>query len=202
MDSKEAKSVDHLIKYGLIDYDYQTGYTVFKINSIKDYIRQNIQKDPVTMDNDERRRYVQDFVAHFEIKLKSHILTYYRAIGQENKFPSKLRNYFTPNPILTPSPDRNTASLRELLDHKKFTLYFSGLRKVYTDLWTTIGQIFEANGITQNKFTTYMIELNAGRTDADHYSPSELKAPNAWDIDDETMQRFCLAKKKLEEISL
>lgn len=202
MDSKEAQSVDHLIKYGLIDYDYQTGYTLFKISSIKDYIRQNIQKDPVTMDNDERRRYVQDFVAHFETKLKSHILTYYRAIGQENKFPFKLRNYFTPNPILTPSPDRNTASLRELLDHKKFTIYFSGLRKVYTDLWTTIGQIFEANRITQNKFITYMIELNAGRTDADHYSPSELKAPNAWAIDDETMQRFCLAKKKFEEISL
>lgn len=202
MDSKEAQSVDHLIKYGLIDYDYQTGYTLFKISPIRDYIRHNIQKDPVTMDNDERRKYVQDFVAHFEVKLKSHILTYYRTVGQENKFPSKLRNYFTPNPALTPPPDRNTATLGELLNHKKFILYFSRLRKVYTDLWTTIGQIFEANGITKNKFNIYMIELNAGRTDADHYSPSELKAPNVWDIDDETMQRFCLSKKKFEEISL
>jgi hypothetical protein len=160
-----------------------------------------MRKDPLSMSNDERRRYVQDFVAEFETRLKSHIFTYYKTTGQENGFPVQLRSFFKSNPIQKPPIDPNTATLKELLDHKKFILHFSTLRKVYVKFWTTLGQVFTGDSIDQNSFIKYMNELNAGRTDADHYTPSELRLPtDAWDIDDDTIQRFILAKNKMENV--
>lgn len=200
IEANEIQCIDHLIKYGLIEYDYQTGYTLFKIDSIKEHICKNIQKDPLLMENDERRRYVQDYVSDLEVKLKSHILTYYRAVGQENRLPQTLRDFFNANPIQSPMFDKNTSALKVLLDHKKFILHFSTLRKIYDRHWSTLGQIFQSNGIDRASFNSYMRDLNAGRSDADHYSPSELTAPDIWNISDALIQRFCLAKNVLKEV--
>lgn len=81
----DIQIIDHLEKYGLIEYDSGTKFVTFKINSIKEFLCGVSLKEPLVMDNDERRRYVQDFVAKFEKTLKDHILTYYSICGEEEK---------------------------------------------------------------------------------------------------------------------
>ncbi|MGD0153812.1 MAG: hypothetical protein ABSC17_08665 [Thermacetogeniaceae bacterium] len=58
---QDTYKIDHLQKYGLIEYDYTTCYVSFKIHFIKDYLKRTSIKDPMDMTNDERRRLLHLF---------------------------------------------------------------------------------------------------------------------------------------------
>ena len=74
------------------------------------------------------------------------------------------------------------------------------IQKIISSNWNQLGKKFSSIGIDNNRFQVYMDDLNAGRTDADHYDAEDIdNCPDKWDIDDTTIQRFCIAKEALEK---
>ena len=195
--NEHIKLLNHLEKYGLIERDSITGYITFSIEEIQRYMQKNLTKRPEDMNNDERRRYVQDCVAESERKLKKYIIMYYRFHGGDVVGKNVLTSFVRPNPSVRPAPDYNTCTLTEVFDHTLFIIYYSDLRKIIWNNWSTLGQSFQDNGIARDRFNVCMIDMNAGRTDADHYDPEDMTAPEKWEISDEVMQKFITANNSL-----
>ena len=201
IEEKNIMQIDHLQKYGLIEYDYTTKYVTFRIQSIKAYICRNSNKDPMDMSNEERRQYVLGRVAECEIKLKTYIRDYYVYSNTEPVFRRIIYKHISSksstirlNHKAIPAPDPNTCPFNDLFDHKKFILYFSSLKTIIQENWATLGQKLETVNIKRAKFSTCMDDLNAGRTDAAHYDAADKSTyPDVWDIDDHTMQSFIVA---------
>jgi len=189
---EDTLSIDHLQKYGLIEHDINTGYVSFCIGIIRDHICKTETKSPEDMDNTERRRYIQDRVAECEKKLKRYILNYYTyastpEIGRALFFNAQNRCILKPHIGVLPA----TCSFPDFFDHKKFDFYFSKLKTLISDNWSQLGIRFSALNISKEKFISCMEDLNAGRTDADHYDPENTTScPDNWEIDDQTMQAF------------
>lgn len=210
IESEDMYKIDHLQKYGLINFDFNTTYISFNIHSIKEYICKRYEKSPMDMTNDERREYVQASVAECEIKLKTYLCNYYIYNDNgENICRNMMINYINSssrykpvsiNPKAVPVPNPNTCNIREFFDHKKYIIYFSSIKTIIINNWATLGKKFEAVGIDKNKFIVYMDELNAGRTDADHYDAENIiDYPDDWVIDDTTMSNFQNAKTNLNK---
>lgn len=190
--SQNAISIDHLQKYGLIAYDIDTNYVSFCIGIIRDHICRTETKSPEDMNNTERRRYVQDRVAECEKKLKRFILNSYQ-YGSTPAVRNTLFFNAQGNCILKPhhGVDPNNCSFPDFFDHKKFDFYFSKLKVLIRDHWDFLGANFAELNISKSKFVTCMEDLNAGRSDADHYDPENtIGYPDKWEIDDETIQAF------------
>lgn len=206
---KELKKIDHLQKYGLIEYDYNTYYISFRIHSIREYICKNYNKDPMDMTNDERRQYVQSNVAFCEKYLKKYIRDYFVYNNDEDicrnifigyiKTPKKEKTIMI-NKKFSPISDPNTCDFKEFFEHKKYIIYFSSIKTIIRDNWGKLGQKLEMIGIDKNKFGVYMDDLNAGRTDADHYDAEDTdNSPEDWEIEDTTMQNFVVALNKMNK---
>ena len=185
-------SIDHLQKYGLIEHDIHTGYISFCIGIIRDHICKTETKSPEDMDNNERRRYIQDCIAVCEKKLKQYILNYYTyastpEIGRALFFDTHGKCILKPHVGILPS----SCSFPDFFDHKKFDFYFSKLKILISENWPQLGLRFTSINISKEKFISCMEDLNAGRTDADHYDPENtITYPENWEIDDQTMQAF------------
>lgn len=190
----DISQIDHLQKYGLIEYDYSTRYVAFRIHSIKDYICKTSIKNPMDMTNDERRQYIQDCVEKCEIKLKTYIRDYYIYNNTEKQGRTILKRYINVNRKAKPTPDVDNCKFRDFFEHKKFIFYFSAIRTIIQDNWGTLGKKFTAVDISKEKFCTYMLDLNAGRNDADHYDAEDKTVcPEEWTIDNKTMGNFITA---------
>lgn len=196
-------SIDHLEKYGLIEYDRTTHFVTFSIVSIKEYICKYATKKPEQMTNDERRQFIQDRVKICEEKLKRYLLnifTYNNGLNSRsilNRYISS--NKIVINKIANPSPDISTCSLVDFFNHKLFIMYFSTLKTIIVDNWGVFQSNFSTCGISQANFSTYMEELNAGRNDADHYDPQNSSTcPDDWEIDDNVLQSFISAYNKMD----
>lgn len=202
IEHKDISFIDHLEKYGLIEYDRTTLFVTFNIHAIQEYIQKTATKSPEDMDNDERRRYIQDKVRECERKLKRYILQYYTWFGGEAVGRSVLLKYITVNPNAKPAPNASTCDFRDLFDHSKFIMYFSDLRKIiaWNKNWRSLGQAIGNAGITQAKFESCMEELNAGRNDADHYDPEDMTCPADWEISNQTMRNFIAAYMTMESV--
>ncbi len=210
IEGEDIYKIDHLQKYGLINFDFDTTYVSFKIHSIREYICKKYEKNPMDMTNDERREYVQTCVAECEIKLKSYLCNYYiyNANG-ESTCRNLMKSYINSNsrykpvvinPKAFPAPNPDTCNIREFFDHKKFIIYFSSIKTIINNHWTTLGQKLQDVGIDKNHFSVYMDALNAGRTDADHYDAEDIiNYPGNWVIDDTTMSNFQNAKANLNK---
>lgn len=199
----DIRKIDHLQKYGLIEYDYNTHYISFGIHIIKEYICKTSIKNPRDMTNDERRQYIQTSVAECEKKLKTYIREYYIFHNRENTCRNILIGYINHpqknkiveiNKKALPISDPNTCAFHDFFDHKKYIIYFSSLKTIIKDNWKDLGRKFELIGITKGKFGMYMDDLNAGRNDADHYDAEDFtKYPLDWDISDDVIQSFMVA---------
>lgn len=197
----EIGSVDHLEKYGLITRDADTGYITFSIGIIRDFIRENEEKRPEDMDNTERRHYIQDRVASSEKKLKAYVLRKFRESPGAD-YCATFRNYSTSRNNFSAKSgavDLATCQLEDFFDHKKFFFYFSFLKNVILDHWDTLKSDFSNSDISKSKFISCMEDLNAGRSDADHYDAEDLSvSPDAWEIDDKTLRAFMVAYDTIE----
>jgi len=208
IEHRDISLIDHLEKYGLIEYDRSTLYVTFNIQAIQEYIQKTATKSPVDMDNEERRRYVQDKVKVCEQKLKSFILRYYMIQGMEQagkqailkNFRSGKGAYISINLKADPQPDVNTCTLADLFKHSSFIMYFSSLKKIITDNWNNLGMAIGNCNVTKAKFEACMEDLNAGRTDADHYDPEDMTCPEGWEISDQTMNDFISAYRTMEGV--
>ena len=201
IDEERAREIDHLEKYGIIEYDKKTRYVTFNITRIREYIQSIATKDPIDMNNDERRHYVQDAVAKCEKKLKQYILNYYRYSGGEPAGRTALRNCISANPRANPAPDIATCDFKDFFDHQQFIMYFSAIKKVIVNNWGTLGRgIKDKCNLTKEEFQVYMSHMNAGRSDADHYDAEEMTCPEDWEIDNATMTDFIEAHKKISLI--
>lgn len=192
---KDISLIDHLEKYGLIEYDRTTLYVTFNIHAIQEYIQKTATKSPEDMDNDERRRYVQDKVRECERKLKKYILQYYTLSAQEAAGRQVLLRYVIANSKANPVPNGSVCNFKDLFDHTQFTMYFSNIKKIiaWNNNWSNLGRAISNCGITQAKFESCMEDLNAGRIDADHYDAEDLNCPEVWEISDQTMHNFISA---------
>ncbi|MBM6916837.1 ATP-binding protein [Gemmiger formicilis] len=192
---EEAISIENLQRYGLIEHDSSTGFVTFNISIIQDFLCSSEEKQPEDMDNNERRRYVQDRIAECERKLKRFLINYYTfaktdEIGRALFFDGKGKCVIKPHKGV----DVESCSFTDFFDHQKFDFYFSKLKQLIVDNWNNIGEQFESQGITQAKFISCMDDLNAGRTDADHYDPENAPdCPPEWEIDDYTLNAFITA---------
>lgn len=197
-----STSIDHLEKYGLIEYDRTTNFVTFNIDSIKDFIRKNTTKRPEQMTNDERRQYIQDRVKICEEKLKKYLLnifTYNKSLNARNA----LARHTKINPKANPAPNVTTCPIKDFFNHKLFIMYFSTLKTIIENNWSTCSSDFSACGISKANFSTYMENLNAGRTDADHYDPQNTTTcPEDWEIDDSILQAFISAYNKMDSFFL
>jgi len=203
IEPKDASYVDHLEKYGLIEYDRSTNFIAFRIHSIQDYIVKTSTKNPDDMNNDERRVYVQEKVALCERKLKSYIMNYYQwqtsAIQHQGR--TAITQIVKINPKANPAPDPQTCSFEDLFDHNKFNMYFSDLRRIISQNWRQLGDRINNHGIDKNRFNIYMSDLNAGRTDAAHYDPEDMASPlDKWEISKETLDKFIVAYNEFERL--
>ena len=198
-----ATSIDHLEKYGLIEYDRSTHFVTFNIASIKEYICKSATKKPEQMTNDERRQYIQDRVKICEEKLKQYLLNifrYNRTLNARNVMIGYITSRkISINPKANPAPIPNSCAIEDFFNHKLFIMYFSSLKSIIKDKWSVCGADFTACGISKENFSTYMEDLNAGRTDADHYDPQNSSScPDDWEINDTVLQSFISAYNKLE----
>ncbi len=215
----EIVSIDHLKKYGLIEHDTGRGDIAFRISIIKDYMGKVLTKDPKEMTNDERRRYVQDRVTVCEKKLKRLVRDAYIGCDGAGEMAglAMIRQYvnvdqngnqrtikFQCQPLIPKKIDPYHCCFSDFFDHKKFTFYFSTLGVMITNsCWSILKGKFKAVGIGKENFSTYMKDLNAGRTDADHYDAEDISnTPANWEIDDVTLQAFSAAYAKLENFFL
>lgn len=211
----EIVSVDHLKKYGLIEYDNSRGDVAFRIGIIRDYMCKVLTKDPREMTNDERRRYVQDRVAICEKKLKTLVRDSYIGSGGAGEAAglAMIRQYvnidqagnrrgipFSCKALIPKGIDPYRCRFSDFFDHKKCIFYFSTLKEVIVkSCWNILSSKFAAAKISKENFSTYMEDLNAGRTDADHYDAEDTSnVPINWEIDDITLQAFTTAYVKLE----
>lgn len=192
---EDAILIEHLQKYGLIEHDTGTGFVTFNISIIQDYICSTESKQPEDMDNNERRRYVQDRIAECEKKLKRFLVNYYTfakspEIGRMLFFNANGKCILKPHKGV----DASSCCFTDFFDHLKFDFYFSTLKQLISNNWEDLGPQFEAQGISKEKFVCCMEDLNAGRTDADHYDPENtLDCPDEWEIDEYTLNAFITA---------
>jgi len=207
IERRDISLIDHLEKYGLVEYDRSTLYVTFNIHAIQEYIQKTATKQPEDMDNDERRHYIQDKVALCERKLKKLILNYYTYNGGESAGRhALLKNYGSKYALISinnkanPAPNPATCKFRDFFDHLQFIMYFSTIRKIISDNWRTLGSAISNCGITQAKFNACMEDLNAGRTDADHYDAEDMTCPDDWEISSKTMQNFVSTYETLTDI--
>lgn len=203
VDHDDIAIIDHLIKYGLIEYDPTTCYIDFTIVALKDYINRTETRDPSDMSNDERRRFVQDKVKVCEAKLKKYIIQYFTYHGGDaagKKFMLNLHPPIATNPKCVPAPVSSNCSFTDFFDHKKFIIYFSTLKSIIKNAWGTLGQAFDNANMSKEKFSVYMDHLNAGRTDAAHYDPEDMVCPDEWQINDKTMDAFVTAYNAFDEL--
>lgn len=202
---EEISLIDHIEKYGLIEYDKATFFVTFNIQAIQDYIRKMSQKAPSDMNNDERRQYIQEKVMICEKKLKKYILNYYTYNGDEvagRKMIQKLMQGKRPvvvvNKKAIPIPDPLTCKFKDFFDHSKYIIYFSTLKIIIVNNWSNLGRSFQKNSISLDKFKVCMEDLNAGRNDADHYDAEDMSCPDDWEIETKVMQAFCTAYNTME----
>ncbi len=207
VERKDIALIDHLEKYGLIEYDRTTLFITFNIHAIQEHIQKTATKAPIDMDNDERRRYVQEKVKECEQKLKSYILRYYNyldgGITGRNVILKNYGNkhgYVTINTKAHPAPDINTCDFEDFFDHSLFIMYFSAIRWIISNNWKTLGKSIESYGVSRVKFESCMEDLNAGRTDADHYDPEDMRCLDGWEISDKTIQNFMSAYETMSGI--
>ena len=194
--------IDHLEKYGIIEYDRRTSHAAFKIHALQDYIVRTQNKSPRSMDNDERREHIQHAVAECEKKLKTQILRYYITNGLQQDGKNLLlgTNPTTGKPYVIKTKNcPDTFVFKDLFDHSRFIMYFSTLRDIFYNNWSTLGKSFQNFGISKEKFYLLMNALNAGRTDADHYDAEDLTLPDEWEIDDLTIDTFTTAYNTMRE---
>ena len=205
IEREDISAIDHLVKYGLVDYDSSTCFMDISISALKEYICRTHSKDPNDMTNDERRRFVQDKVYICETKLKKYLMNYFTYNGgdsagvafmtkciKEQKIKINQKAKSAPNPAIS--------HLKDFFDHKQYIFYFSSLKTIISNNWSTIGSALNSSGMTKEQFIVYMDDLNAGRTDADHYDPEDKSFPDNWDIDNETMKKFIMAFKSFESV--
>ena len=206
IESDDLSGIDHLCKYGLIEYDFNTHFISLKLNLIKDYICRNSEKDPSDMNNDERRRYIQDSVCDVETKLKKYIKDYYK-YARKN-YREDFRQYLVTelkknrsNIIVKHKNydiDPETCEFADFFDHRKYIMYFSSLKNIILDRWKDLGGNIMDAGLTREEFKLCMEKLNAGRIDADHYdAENKNDFPKNWTIDEQTMNDFSFALKKI-----
>lgn len=214
----EVASVDHLKKYGLIEHDSGRGDIAFKIGIIHDYMSKVLIKDPKEMTNDERRRYIQDRVATCEKKLKTLVRDAYIGPGGAGETAGLMmiqqyvsvdqngcrRTNLQFQPLVAKGIDPYHCKFSDFFDHKKCTFYFSTLRVMITrNCWNLVKRKFAAVKMSKDNFSTYMQDLNAGRTDADHYDAEDISnTPADWEVDDVTLQAFSAAYAKMENFFL
>lgn len=204
---KDIALIDHLEKYGLIEFDRTTQLISFSIQSVQEYICKTAQKSPEDMDDHERRQYIQDRVARCEKKLKRYIYDYYRLTGSEQEGRCMMQQYINRSkPKIMPKTksgsmlDASTCKWKDFFEHDKFIIYFSTLRIIMVDNWRKLGKPFEQHGIDKNKFEVSMKDLNAGRTDADHYDAEDINGPDDWEISNATMKAFILAYETISSV--
>ena len=199
IEANDIRFIDHLEKYGLIEYDRSTSYVSFSIRSLQEYIRATTNKRPEDMNNDERRRYVQDRVAECERKLKKFIFDYYSLSGSITTGRTVLSSAVKPNKNANPKPDPMKCDFIELFNHNQFIMYFSTLQKIVIDNWGSLGRALVENGIDLARFKIGMEDLNAGRSDADHYDPEDMIGPDEWEISDKVLKKFMLAFESFKQ---
>lgn len=198
----DAILIDHLEKYGIIEFDKTTGFVTFNILSLKEYICKNAKKKPEYMSNDERIQYALKCIKNCEEKLKKYILnilTYNKTFDARTKLLQWVTNsYIKVNSKATPKPDIKKCSIKDFFNHKLFIMYFSTLKKIILDMWSICECDFIDNGITKASFDSGMDDLNAGRTDSSHFDPYEPDNSDNWIIDDITLQAFITANNRFE----
>ncbi len=205
-DSNSKRDIDHLVKYGILAYDNNIEYVTFRIESVKDYLLRSESKDPEDMNNEERRRYVQDAVANCEKSLKRHVLNTLNISVSDAQARQMIYNPIPKYSIAIlrkeyeGKVDTNNCLIRDFFDHKVFEMYFSKLKRLIKDNWTIFGTAFEKCSINKDRFVTYMDDLNAGRTDADHYDAQDMTSPEGdWEIDDNTLAKFRVAADEINK---
>ena len=202
IEQRDIALIDHLEKYGLIEYDRTTLYVTFNIHAIQEYIQRTATKSPIDMDNDDRRRFIQDKVKECEQKLKKYILQYYTLTGNDTIGRQVLLRYIKPKANANPTPDGTTCAFNDLFNHQLFVMFFSDIRKIiaFNKNWSSLGKAISNCGITQAKFESCMEDLNAGRTDADHYDPEDMTCPDDWEISDQIMRDFIAAYNTMASV--
>ena len=199
--AKDVTLVDHLEKYGIIEFDRSTNFITFNIKKVQEFLQNTEQKSPADMNNDERRRFVQDNVARCERKLKKYILSYYIYAPSGTTAGRRVLIKNTKvNPLAKPAPDPNKCDFKDFFNHNLFLLYFSSIKTIISNNWSTLGSAISNCGISPAKFKSSMEDLNAGRTDADHYDAEDMTSPDEWEIDDSTIRAFELALETMEKL--
>jgi hypothetical protein len=192
--------LDHLQKYGLVNYDNDTRCLSFSIGIIEEHIRRSEKKQPRDMDNMERIRFVHDGIRTCEKKLKQYILNYYTYVEDEEDGWKLF--YKADGDFLLRSHagvELENCSFVDLFDHRKFDFFFSTLKWLIAGNWETLGKRVSKH-MDKETFKQYMTDMNAGRTDADHYDPENMPGyPEGMDIDDETMAKFEVAYSAMQE---
>ena len=197
---EELYKIDHLQKYGLIDYDPDTGYVSFRLNTIGEYLRNTGKPDPLNMTDREKTKYVNEAVQSIESGLKTFLLRFYsnhpngdflcRKVIKEKKIQPN-------NSGLNP----DTCDIRDFFNHSKFKMYLSSLKDIILYHWSFLKKKFNDVGITSSQeFQLYMEQLNAVRKDASHHDAEGVSENTSHaKFSDEAIKKFENAREHLQK---
>ena len=194
---EDIAKIDHLQKYGLIDYDSGTGDVAFRLNSIYKYLRDHGVKNPLDMNNDERISYVNKSIRTIEQGLKTYLLRYFanNVNGEVECRRIMAKKGIKPKKGVVVDPQK--CDIRDFFNHDIFIMFFSDLKGLIVDNWKLFGRNFNAVSINKNEFALYMDHLNIGRTDADHHDAEG--ASTKIGISDPEIKKFEVARGFLQK---
>lgn len=175
--SKEFTS--HLIGYNILDHN-NDDFT-FKIEAIKNYLRDKNKYRKIGQTQQEKRKEISERRNVIEPKLRTIIRTVLLAKLGENDAKKAVLE------IMGGERERKyySFSLKDVLNPNKSEIYFEDLRKVIHKHWQDFQNIF---GKDLASFDTYMNNINKYRADA-----------HAKDISDEEMSEFRVSATKIEK---
>ena len=170
---------NHLSGYNIIDKNFDS-YT-FKIEAIKDYLKDKFKYKSIHQTPKERFQEISERRNQLEPKLRIVVKNILFSKYGENDAKAKVLDIFG-NPR---KAKYYSYTLKDIFNSNKSEIYFEDLKKIIEKEWGCFEFVF---GRDRESFSAHMTCVNKYRIDA-----------HAKDITDDEMQYFRVCMKKLED---
>lgn len=150
--------VDHLIKFGLVEKNIFSKYSL-KIENLGDYLKEKNKFKRIKLNNEDKLQEVSLRRNRLEKKLREqclNVLKIFFGKNAKNKVINSLESHR--RKVL------ENESIEKLLSKTNSPLYFLDLKNIISREWESFKNLFE--GLDKNRFTIMMEDINNCRADA------------------------------------
>lgn len=168
----QAITIDHLEKYGLIEYDRTTNTVKFLIEALQRYLSQISEQDPLSMNQKQRKTYINENATKYEGAFKRFLL--FKCMYDSGTNWRGILRSFTQKPI----EDNMSFDYYFSRDHK---LTLGDIKSLINKSWAQLSNDFSNFGISRDNLNTYLQYIIEARNKADHNGaiPAENSIPDS-----------------------